>query len=74
MVAEVVGGPAPISAAAVAGLVVDEWTEVVPRRLERGDPDDLDKPAELVDVTTTGVALQRQRAGRPAAAERSCSR
>jgi len=55
MVAEVVG--AGDLGGSVAGLVVDEWTEVVPRRLERLDPDDLDKPAELVDVTTTGVAL-----------------
>jgi len=55
MVAEIIGGGD--LAGPVAGLVVDEWTEVVPRRLERLDPNDLDQPAELVDVTTTGVAL-----------------
>ena len=43
--------------------MLDEWTEVVPRRLERGDPADLDEPPELVDVTTTGVALNANAPG-----------
>lgn len=48
---------------ALAGLVIDEWVEVVPRRLERRDPANPDAPAELVDVTTTGIALNANAPG-----------
>ncbi|MGI8457661.1 MAG: hypothetical protein ACR2LI_06080 [Propionibacteriaceae bacterium] len=54
-VAEVVGDGD--LAGSVAGLVLDGWTEVVPRRLERGDPLAPDEPPTLVDVTTTGMAV-----------------
>ncbi len=61
MVVEIAGATAgqqaPAFDQAIAGLVIDEWTEVVPRRLERLDPLNPDAPAELVDVTTTGIAL-----------------
>jgi hypothetical protein len=67
MVAEVAGAsagdPAPAVDQALAGLVLDEWTEVVPRRLERRDPANLDAPPELVDVTTTGVAVNANAPG-----------
>ncbi len=48
---------------AVAGVVLDEWTEVVPKRLLRGDPANPDEPPELVDVTTTGLALNANAPG-----------
>jgi hypothetical protein len=57
MVAEVVGGAAADIGAAIAGLVVDEWTEVVPRRVERGDPGRPDADPTIVDVATTGLAV-----------------
>jgi hypothetical protein len=67
MVAEVAGASAgddePDLGQAIAGLVIDEWTEVVPRRLERRDPKDPEAPPELVDVTTTGVALNANAPG-----------
>jgi hypothetical protein len=47
----------------VAGVVLDEWTEAVPRRLTRHDPADPDAPPEIVDVTTTGVALNANAPG-----------
>lgn len=50
-------------AGAVAGVVLDEWTEVVPKRLERADPADPDEPVEVVDVTTTGIALNANAPG-----------
>jgi hypothetical protein len=57
------GGEEPDVSGALAGLLVDEWTEVVPRRLARGDPADPDAEPELVDVTTTGVALNANAPG-----------
>lgn len=48
---------------AIAGMVLDEWSEVVPKRLERFDPADPDEPAEVVDVTTTGIALNANAPG-----------
>lgn len=64
MVAELTGDPAPSDlAGALAGIVVDEWTEFVPKRLERGDPANPDAPPELVDVATTGVALNANAPG-----------
>jgi len=48
---------------ALAGFVIDEWVEVVPRRLERRDPANPDEPGELVDVTTTGIALNANAPG-----------
>jgi hypothetical protein len=47
----------------VAGVVLDEWTEMVPRRLTRHDPADPDAPPEIVDVTTTGLALNANAPG-----------
>jgi hypothetical protein len=67
LVAEVTGataeGPDPDLSGVLAGIVIDEWTEVVPRRLERHRPDAPDDPPELVDVTTTGVALHANAPG-----------
>ncbi|HYI60042.1 MAG TPA: hypothetical protein VEX66_17875 [Microlunatus sp.] len=47
----------------VAGLVLDEWTEVIPRRLERRPGGDPDAEPELVDVTTTGLAVHANAPG-----------
>ena len=67
MVAEVagasVGDPEPDLGRAVAGIVLDEWTEVIPRRLERRDPRDPEALPELVDVTTTGIAMNANAPG-----------
>ena len=57
------GDPEPDVSGAVAGIVLDEWTEVVPRRLERRDPANPDAPPALLDVTTTGVALNANAPG-----------
>ncbi len=60
-VAEVLGDD---PAGTVAGVVVDGWTEVVPKRLQRTvDPAKPDDPPEVVDVTTTGVALNANAPG-----------
>ena len=60
MVAEIAGvaagEPEPDLRGPIAGIVLDEWTEVVPRRLRVGNPSG-DEPVELVEVTTTGVAV-----------------
>ena len=48
---------------ALAGVVLDEWVEVAPRRLERRDPANPDEPGELVDVTTTGLAVNANAPG-----------
>lgn len=67
MVAEIAGvaagDPEPDLAGALAGLVVDQWTEVLPKRLQRGDPADPDAPPQLVDVATTGIALNANAPG-----------
>jgi hypothetical protein len=57
------GDPEPKLAAALAGVILDEWLEVVPRRLERRDPARPDEPGELVDITTTGLALNANAPG-----------
>jgi hypothetical protein len=66
-VAEVAGAQAgdaePKLDQALAGVVLDEWVEVVPRRLERRDPANPDDPAELADVTTTGLTLNANAPG-----------
>ncbi len=60
-VAEVLGGD---PAGTVTGVVVDGWTEVVPKRLRRAvDPAKPDDQPEIVDVTTTGVALNANAPG-----------
>ena len=60
MVAEIAGVAAgdaePDLRGTVVGLVLDEWTEVIPRRLLVGNPDGA-QPTDLVEVTTTGIAL-----------------
>jgi hypothetical protein len=67
MVVELAGAAAgdaePDVSGTLAGLLVDAWTEVVPRRLERSDPKNPDAQPELVDVTTTGVALNANAPG-----------
>jgi hypothetical protein len=67
VVAEVAGAAAgdaePRLDQALAGVMLDEWTEVVPRRLERRDPAHPDDPGELVDVTTTGLAVNANAPG-----------
>lgn len=67
VVAEVAGAqagdPEPALDQSLAGMVLDEWIEVVPRRLERRDPAHPDDPPELVDVTTTGLALNANAPG-----------
>jgi hypothetical protein len=73
MVVEVAGASAgqaePALDGVVAGVVLDQWTEVVPRRLERSDPKHPEQAPELVDVTTTGVAVNANAPGaRPAQA------
>ncbi|MEU1960568.1 hypothetical protein [Nocardia sp. NPDC019304] len=62
-VVEVAGPPGADLSGAVAGVVLDEWTEVLPRRLERRDPTDPDAAPELVDVTTTAIALNANAPG-----------
>ncbi|MCU1518132.1 MAG: hypothetical protein JWQ75_2853, partial [Pseudarthrobacter sp.] len=57
------GDPEPELTGAIAGLVLDEWTEVVPRRLERRNPTDPDAAPDLVDVTTTGMAINANAPG-----------
>lgn len=68
MVAEVAGGraggPEPSLAQTIAGVVVDEWVEVVPRLLKKhDDPQHPEVEPELVAVTTTGVALNANAPG-----------
>jgi hypothetical protein len=67
LVAEVAGvqarDPEPKLDQTLSGVVLDEWIEVVPRRLERRDPANPDDPGELVDVTTTGLALNANAPG-----------
>jgi hypothetical protein len=57
------GDPEPKLDAALAGVILDEWLEVVPRRLERRDPAKPDESGELVDVTTSGLALNANAPG-----------
>jgi hypothetical protein len=61
MVAELVGvvdgNPEPTIDGALAGVVIDEWTEVLPRRLMKSDPNNPDAAPTFSDVTTTGIAV-----------------
>jgi hypothetical protein len=59
-VAEVAGGAGVDLSRRVAGLAMDEWIEVVPKRLEKGDPAE---QTELRDVTTTGIAVNANAPG-----------
>ncbi len=43
--------------------MLDEWTEVIPRRLERRPSGDPDAEPELVDVATTGLAVHANAPG-----------
>ncbi len=63
VVAEVVGGAGADLSGRLGGLVVDEWTEVVPRRLRLGDPAAPDDAPSFVDVTTTGLAVHANAPG-----------
>jgi hypothetical protein len=67
MVVEIAGAktgePQPPLGGAIAGVVLDEWTEVLPRRLERRDPKNPNAEPELVDVTTTGLAVNANAPG-----------
>lgn len=54
----------PMIEGALAGLVIDDWTEVVPRRLERhADPADPASPLSTVDIATTAIALNANAPG-----------
>jgi hypothetical protein len=57
------GDPEPSIAGAVAGVVLDEWTEVLPRRLMQRDPADADAAPTFSDVTTTGLAVNANAPG-----------
>jgi hypothetical protein len=59
-VAEIVGGPGVDLSERLVGLVIDEWMEVVPKRLETGDPA---KQTQLRDITTTGIAMNANAPG-----------
>jgi hypothetical protein len=67
MVVELVGAfagdPEPDVSQALAGVLIDEWTEVIPRLLERHDPKNPGVAPELVDVTTTGIAINANAPG-----------
>jgi hypothetical protein len=67
LVAEVAGvqagDPAPPLDGPLAGLVLDEWVEVVPRRVNRRDPANPDAAPKPVDVATTGIALNANAPG-----------
>jgi hypothetical protein len=64
LIAEVAGArlgePDPALDGALAGLVFDEWTEVVPRRRPSAD---LPAPDAPTDVQTTGLALNANAPG-----------
>lgn len=57
------GDPEPDLSGSVAGFVLDEWTEVIPRRLERRPAADPDADPELVDVATAGLAVHANAPG-----------
>lgn len=57
------GGVEPDLSGAVAGVLLDEWTEIVPRRIERRDPKHPEQPPEIADITTTGIALNANAPG-----------
>lgn len=60
MVAEVAGDPGTDLTGSLAGVVLDEWVEILPKRVEVGD---LANETELKDVTTTGIALNANAPG-----------
>jgi hypothetical protein len=57
------GDPEPAIDGAVAGVVIDEWTEVLPRRLMKRDPGDPEAEPTFSDVTTTGIAANANAPG-----------
>jgi hypothetical protein len=67
MVAEVTGvergSPLLPLDGAVAGIVVDDWVEVVPRRVPRWEDSDRDAEPTLHDVTSTGIAVNANAPG-----------
>jgi hypothetical protein len=60
MVAEIAGAPDADISGSIAGAVLDEWVEILPKRLEVGDPA---IGMEHKDLTTTGVALNANAPG-----------
>ena len=60
MVAEIAGAPNADISGSIAGVVLDEWVEILPRRLEVGDPA---MGTEYKDLTTTGIALNANAPG-----------
>ncbi|HET7697799.1 MAG TPA: hypothetical protein VFK57_18950 [Vicinamibacterales bacterium] len=67
MVAEVTGAeagqPVPSLAGGIAGIVLDDWVEVVPRRLPRWEDGDRDAAPTFHDVTSTGIAINANAPG-----------
>jgi hypothetical protein len=57
IVIESVPGSAVTGAEALAAFVVDEWTDVVPRRVIVGDPDGPAEDRSIETIATTGVAV-----------------
>lgn len=62
-IAGAAGDPEPDLTGALAGALLDEWTEVAPRRLERRDPADPEAAPRLVDVAATGLAVNANAPG-----------
>lgn len=62
-IAGAAGDPEPDLTGALAGVLLDEWTEVAPRRLERRDPADPEAAPRLVDVAATGLAVNANAPG-----------
>jgi hypothetical protein len=64
MVVECVGDdPNAALDGAITGLVLDQWTEVVPRRLMKTDLKQPDEPPTYSDVTTSAVAVNANAPG-----------
>ena len=57
LVLESMPGSALTGAEAVAAFIVDEWTDVVPRRLVVGDPEGPPEQRSIQTIATTGVAV-----------------
>jgi hypothetical protein len=60
LVVELPPGAEPTGAEQLSGFVVDEWVDVVPRRIALPNRDDPDQPGEIVAVATTAAAVNAQ--------------